>query len=347
MSLGLAQCLIFAQVNRLVDLSPGPRDLVAHGLQFFAARRWRELGHPVPIELVAAELQHAFVHHASTSVLARVCEACDGPLLLVKGPAATQLYHDPALRPYQDLDLVVADPRRLQEALLGQGFTELGEAPYGLHHERPLLAPEVPLVIEVHGHVKWIRGLEPPPFERLVRDALPFDGADGVLMLPPAEHAALLAVHVWAHDPLTRLLRLIDVAVATSASDTDVVARVVREWGLEKLWRRTTRLIDAVIYDSARLPAPERFWGRKSRPRARDDRVGGVSGRLLGPLVVLPPGIGARAVLEEIVWLIRPESGETARTRVRRISRHLRDSGSPRTVVHVRDTDERSTWKET
>ncbi len=70
-------------------------------------------------------------------------------------------------------------------------------------------------------------------------------------------------------------------------------------------------------------------------------------GRLLGPLVVLPPALGARAVLEEIVWLIRSERGETARTRVRRIARHLRDSGSPRTVVHVRDTDERSTWKET
>jgi len=264
-------------IDRLVDVSPGQRDLVAHGLQFFAARRWRELGRPVPIELVAAELQHAFVQQASASVLARVREACDGPLLLAKGPAAAQLYDDPILRLYQDLDLVVAEPHRWQRALIARGFREVGETPRGGQHLLPLLAPGVPLVIEVHGHVKWIRGLAPPPFERLVRDALPFDGADGVLLLPPAEHAALLAVHVWAHDPLTRLLRLIDVAVATSASDTDVVARLVREWGLEKLWRRTTRLIDAVIYDSARLPAPERFWEAQSRPRARDGRVGGVS----------------------------------------------------------------------
>ena len=105
----------------------------------------------------------------------------------------------------------------MQAALLERGYRQVGEAPPGRHHLAPLLAPELPLVVEVHGRVKWLRGLEAPSYDRLVAHAIPFDEVTGISTLAPADHAALLAVHVWAHDPLTRLLRLVDVVHAATA----------------------------------------------------------------------------------------------------------------------------------
>ena len=113
---------LWARVDRLIDSAPSPRDVRAHGLQLLAARRLRSLGRPVPPGLAREELHAAFVWHALPSLLAEVRAACEGPILVIKGPAAAAQYPDPTLRPFVDVDLVVPDAAQTQHELLAAGF---------------------------------------------------------------------------------------------------------------------------------------------------------------------------------------------------------------------------------
>jgi hypothetical protein len=75
-------------VDGLIDRARTPWDLEQHGLQLLATRRWRALGRPIPQRLLAQERVAAGLSLAAPAVLERVRAACDGDLLLVKGPEA-------------------------------------------------------------------------------------------------------------------------------------------------------------------------------------------------------------------------------------------------------------------
>ena len=89
------------------------------------------------------------------------------------------------------------------------GFEPTGdpELYVGIHHLRPLVLPGLPPVVEVHHDPKWLDGTAPPTAE-LLKTAVPSaTGIPGLLTLEPARHAVALAVHAWAHVPLSRLGR--------------------------------------------------------------------------------------------------------------------------------------------
>jgi Uncharacterised nucleotidyltransferase len=248
----------------MVDRARTLEDLERHGLQLLAARRWRTLGRPVPNRLLAHERASAAVSLAVPAVLGRIRAAYNGDLLLLKGPEAAMAYPDPAQRPYGDIDLLVADSRAAQLALIAAGFEPLGdEGRYvGLHHLRPLRLPGLPLLVEVHHAPKWPDGHEPPTTAELVELGMPARcGVDGILSLPPAYHAVLLAAHAWAHSPLDHLRHLLDVAlVAGDAEQTDW-SRLAERWGASHFWDATVAALNALFGD-ARSPISLRLWGR-------------------------------------------------------------------------------------
>src|SRR5918999_4771530 len=131
---------VLAAVETLIDRARTLQDLESQGLQLLAARRWRELGRPVPSRLLAQERVVAANLLVAPAVLRRIRSAYDGDILLLKGPEVAIAYPDAALRPYGDLDLLVSDAHAAQRALTAAGFEPVGnEAGYVTkHHLQPL-----------------------------------------------------------------------------------------------------------------------------------------------------------------------------------------------------------------
>jgi hypothetical protein len=255
---------VFSAIDSLIDRARTLKDLEHHGLHLFAVRRWRALGRAVPDRLVAREHRAALISLATPAVLERIRRAYDGDLLLLKGPEAAVSYPDPRLRPWGDIDLLVGDSRGAQRALLAAGFESMGDEQrfVGLHHLQPLRLPGLPVVVELHHAPKWPKGLEPPRAPALFEIAVPARcGVDGILGLPPAHHAIVLAAHAWAHAPLGILRHLLDVQlVASDAGCVDWQA-LAHQWGASRLWNTTVRALHAT-YGFGRRPAAVRLWAR-------------------------------------------------------------------------------------
>jgi hypothetical protein len=318
---------IWDRIDALVDSAPGLLDLRAHGLHLLAARHWRSLGRPVPPALEREELAATFRTLAVPGVLAQVRAAYDGPIVLLKGPVVAALYPDPVLRPFEDLDLLVREPHAAQAALEASGFYG-GVDPRSManvhHHLDPLHSPNLPLHVELHSHPRWIDGRQPPSFDALLERAEPADvGVDGVHTVDSAHHAVLLAVHVWAHDPLTRLLRLVDVALMAEAAGREEVYAVAREWGLSRIWTTTKAIVDAILFGAAGRPLPLRLWGRglasAREPTVLETHVA----RCLSPLWTLPLHRAPRPVAAAVAALVLPGADETWSSKLSRIRRQL------------------------
>ena len=111
-------------------------------------------------------------------------------------------------------------------------------------------------------HPAW---LSPPASDELLRLTEPSaTGAPGLLAPIPAAHAILLAVHSWAHQPLRRLLDLIDLAVVLPDEDRRLAGELARRWGLQRLWRTTIAATDALLR-GGRGAVPLRVWARHLR----------------------------------------------------------------------------------
>jgi hypothetical protein len=247
----------------LLDEPHDPAGLRAHGLQLLAARRWRALGRPVPAELLADERTAAIAVLAVPALLLRVRRVLSGPIVVLKGPEVAMRYPDPGLRPLGDIDLLVPDAHAAEHTLRAAGFEPAeGEATAARHQHRPPLRwPTLPLAIEVHHALPVPRWATPPPADRLFAVALPSAlGVEGILALPPAHHALVLAAHAWSHyGPRPRLRDLIDVAALAEEADPAEVAALARAWGLERVWGTTTRAVEALLPSS---PSPDAPGGR-------------------------------------------------------------------------------------
>lgn len=256
---------VWERVGEIVCATRDVDALRHHGLELVAARVWRERGRAVPDELRVEERVATLRTLAVPLLLKRIRDSYDGTLILMKGPEAAARYPDPAIRPFLDLDFLVDDPRAAHRSLLASGFVEVGEpARYeGAHHLRPLAWPDLPLVIELHREPNRPTWLGPPDRDELLElTRASAIGVAGVSAPVPAAHAVLLAAHSWAHEPLRRLLDLIDVTlVLESEEDRRLARELAFRWGLGRVWRTTIAVADALLVRSASVPALW-IWGR-------------------------------------------------------------------------------------
>jgi hypothetical protein len=318
---------LWAGVDALVDKAQDLDALVAHRLHLLAAERWSRIGRPVPGDLAFDRRSSAFQSLIVGVLLERIRGACDGPMVLIKGPEAASYYRDPALRPFRDLDLLVPDAQATQAALLGAGFELAGDERLyrNIHHLRPVIWPDMPFFIEIHERPKWPEHLSPPTVDELLASAVPSrTGVDGILALPPAQHALLLAAHGWAHIPLRRLLDLVDVAAVADQADQRELRTLARAWGLTKLWRTTESAVDALFFGGP-TPLTLRTWAHNLRSVQQRTLVQSHLARTFSSFWALPVHRAVRETGAQITQRLRPEPGEGWRTKLARSARALRN----------------------
>lgn len=316
-------------VNRLVDRAPHLADLRSHRLELVAARRWRELGRPVPPELVEEERLAALVVLTTPVLLERARAAYDGTMLLMKGPEAAARYPDPALRIFKDLDLLVDDAETAQSAFLAAGFHAVGDpALYeDIHHLRPLAFPGLPLTIELHSRPKWIAGLTPPSPRELFAVAEEHDaaGVEGVLVLPAAHHALVLAAHSWGHEPLRRLRDLVDVAAVAQGLDRELLRGLAAGWRMERAWATTVRAADALFLGGS-TPWAVRVWARNLEKARERTVLENHLARWLSNFWALPAPDAARSLGATFAREIRPAPGESWSAKLSRSATAVRNA---------------------
>ncbi len=262
-------------MGRLIDRATSLADLRLHRLHLLAAARWRAAGLAVPPRLVREEAKFAILTSAADTVLKAIRDTCDGPLLLLKGPAVSRLYPDPSWRPFTDLDVLAEDPERTQRALVAAGFRPYAGLPdeyyHGRQHLRPLLLEGLPgPFVEIHRRPHWVSFADAPSASELFSVATEeASGVEGYVALPPAHHALVIAAHSWAHRPLRRILDLVDVELLAAAGSRQEVARVASRWNLSRLWRVTADVADALIMGGGQASSGASSMGSQSCRGAR------------------------------------------------------------------------------
>jgi hypothetical protein len=335
---------LWERVDELVDRAQDLSDLREHRLELLAARRWRECGRPVPPELVAQERMAAIMAMTAPLLLEKIRATLDGPIVLLKGPEVAARYPDPAVRPYGDLDILVPNARAAHTKLRAAGFEEIGDPALfvDLHHLRPLRLHPLPLLVEVHSTPKWIDSIDPPPTSELVAAAVPSRiGVDGILTLRPDHHALVLAAHSWAHEPLRRLLELIDVAAMIQGLDRSKLQALADDWRIGRVWNTTLAAAEALLENGAvREPLPLRLWAR-NLPAVRSRTVfESHLERWLADFWALPVRSALRAVVTSATRAFGPEEGETWRDKLARMRLAFRHASTPRSQ-HDRVLQER------
>jgi hypothetical protein len=299
------EALLWERVGQLADRGACVAALRHHKLHLIAASRMRQRGDPVPAELHNAERHAAAIAISIGTVIRMLRAASDAPFMVMKGPEIAARWPNPRLRPWTDLDVLVADPPAFQAALLRAGFVEIGipEDYDDSHHLRPLGHPRLPISIEVHRRPKWPTK-RPPQIAELFEAAVPNAfGVEGVLAPSAAHHAALLAGHAWEHDPLGSIGALADIAVMMLEAGPGDVEAVARAWGVGRLWTATTRAADQLLLADESTPHPPIWRRHLHQTRERTVFEGHVE-RLVGPVAAAPvvgaPAAAARAVLKTL-----------------------------------------------
>lgn len=328
---------LWKRVDELVDAAPGLSALRAHRLQLLAGRRWRELGREIPDDLRAEEQLAAVRDAIAPDLLARVRDATDQTILLLKGPEIARRYPRPSLRPSIDLDLLAADADRLQTELLAAGFEAAEDPTWALrlgagidpfadkHHCHPLRWAGWPLRLEIHRRPSWPVWLPQPPAGELLGLAEPAE-TEGVFTLQPGPHALVLAAHLWVSNPFARLRDLLDVALLLQEADGAEVDALARAWGVGRMWA-STRAVAESVFLAGPTTSAERIWARHLA-RAREQTVVEVHvTRWASPFWALPPRPAARVAAAGVASDLRPAVEEPWRSKMRRSLRALGNAG--------------------
>jgi hypothetical protein len=314
--------LLWSNLARLIERAPRESDLRFHGVELLAAQSARKRGESPALHTIAAERTAAATSLIAPLVLQHVLAAVKDPVVLMKGPEVAEYYENSLTRPYRDIDLLVEDAGAAWKAMVDAGFQPTGdpELYVGIHHLRPLVLPGLPLVVEVHHEPKWLEGMAPPTSE-LLQTAVPSaTGIPGLLTLEPTRHTVVLAVHAWAHVPLSRLGRLVDIAAVAQGLDRPALRAVAAAWNVERMWETTSSTIDSLL-GSGRRPLSGRIWARhlwSVRERTVIERH---LEQWLAPFSALPPLPALRSSLERVAGDISLPPGETRRQMVARSAR--------------------------
>jgi hypothetical protein len=307
-----------------------------HGLGPLAARRLRLLGDPVPDQLIREERAARAAALVVPSLLARVREAYDGPLLILKGPELTRVYPDGARR-LGDLDLLAGEPERAQAALLAAGFREKPQRlhpDYTVHHHlHPLVWPGIPVPVEIHRRVAWPRGLASPSNTELFAAAQPAElGVQGILAPDPGQHAVLLASHSWREVPLHKLRAFVDVLAFTDDDARAGLAELSRRWDFEQGWLSTLATADWLLRDGEE-PKFVRYWARYVR-QLREPTVFELHLQAwLSPFSLTRKGIAARLSAGAVLRDLRPRTAQEGwDAKLRRTALALRHPLSPKSA---------------
>lgn len=331
---------LWTAVDRLVDRAPRISDLRCHGLHLLAARRWQQLGRPLPPGLLAEQRAVALMTLLAAHTLDAARDACEEPLVLMKGPELAARYPDAALRPLRDVDVLVADAPGTQGALLAAGFEPVGvPSRYeGIHHLRPLRLPGYPLVIEVHARPKWVGGIPLPDVEELLVAAVPATcGVEGILTLSPEHHAVVLAAHSWAHVPLSRLSHLVDLATLLPETESTRLEEIAARWRLDRVWR-TTRAATEWVLDPGAPGSGVPLWARNLQGVRERTVLEAHLERCFSAFWALPPRQAGRRARARLYGALNPRSGESGATKLRRTAQAARDA-SARLSDHHRSLD--------
>jgi hypothetical protein len=320
-------------VDRLLERL-GPKLVDEHRLGPLAARWLRLRGEPVPEQLAREERAARAARLVAPALLARVREAYDGPLLLLKGPELARLYPDGARR-LGDLDLLALDAERAQEALLAAGFREQPDKSvldYTKHHHlRPVEWPGLALAVEVHRRVMWPGGLPAPRNEQLFEAAVPSVVAEGILSPDPHHHAILVASHSWGEVPMRTVRELIDVLVLTNDDAREDLARLARSWNFDRGWRATIAAADWLLQEGEE-PRFVRYWARYMR-QLREPTVFEMHLQAwLSPFSLTRPQIAVRLSAAAVLRDLRPWAEEGWGSKTRRIAHALRHPLSPKSA---------------
>ncbi|HEU5477049.1 MAG TPA: nucleotidyltransferase family protein [Gaiellaceae bacterium] len=338
----LAAAGLWEGVDRVLE-TLSPETASEQKLGPLAARRLRLLGRPVPDRLAREDRAARAGALVAPALLARIREAYDGPLLLIKGPELANCYPDGARR-LGDLDVVAADPERAQAALLSGGFrpkpTNL-PADYARHHHlHPLQYPGLALPVEIHRRVMWPAGLRGPSNEELFEAAVPASvGVDGLLAPDPRHHALLLAAHAWGEVPMRNLREFVDVLALTNDAERGELRRLAREWDFEHGWTATLAAADWLLRDGAE-PTFVRVWARHLRSLREPTVLEMHVQKWLSPFTLASPPVALRLSATAIVQDLRPGMSEGWRGKFLRIAHALPDAFSSRSA-HERRSRER------
>jgi hypothetical protein len=332
-------------VDRLLE-ELDPELASAHGLGALAGRRLRLRGEPVPERLVREERAARAGMLIVPALLARVREAYDGPLLVLKGPALARAYPDGARR-IGDLDLLAGNAERAQEALLAAGFhlrPDPSPPDFNVHHHLPPLGwPGIPLPVEIHRRPAWPRGLSAPRNEELFEAALPAGvGVEGILMPDRNQHAVLLVSHAWREVPMQKLRALVDVLALTDDAAREELAQLADRWNIQRGWHSTLAAADWLLRDGLE-PRFVRYWARYLRS-FRDPTLFEMHLQAwLSPFWLTQPRSAAHLSAAAVLRDLRPSTHEGWREKRRRIARGLRHPLSAKSEHIRRSIEGRST----
>jgi hypothetical protein len=297
----------------------------------------------VPDDVAQDESVARVVAISAPLVLERVRDAVDDTVVVLKGPEVAARYPDPVLRSFIDLDVLVSQPERAEQALLAAGFEQANDPPWAFrrrgedlfaerHHTRPLYLPGLPIRLELHRRPSWPRWLDPPATAPLLARAVPSaTGVDGLLTLAPVDHALVVAAHSWVHEPLGRVRDLVDVAVMSAELDRQDLDEAARSFGLERLWRATAACAEAVLSGDGTPTAPQRVWARNLDAVRERTVLESHLENWLSCLWTLPPRRAIPLAARNLIWDLRPASQEPWTAKLRRSGRALRHAFAAKT----------------
>jgi Uncharacterised nucleotidyltransferase len=319
---------LWRSVDQLIDR--GELDgILAHKVGPLAALRCRALGRLLPKRLVEEERAASLAMLSAVPLLRRIRDACDGPLLLLKGPELAHLY-PPRGRRFGDVDVLSPQASTLHRSLTQAGFVAVPEPGFDHtehHHLVPLRWPVIQLNVEVHLLPNWPLRLQPPPLDEILEAAVPSVlGIEGLDAPGPLHHTLILAAHAWK-EPLRTLRDLIDVAVVAAGQDPVELNHIANAWGIERIWQTTERTSDALFFGGSETMAL-RLWARHLATVRERTVFENHLQRWLRSFWGLP----LRPALAETGKVLRaeitPAAGETWREKLTRVPRAVRDAGA-------------------